>query len=103
MIYDRRTFLATTSGLALGARMPGIAAQGANDRVRVAVIGTGGRARGLMTLLKKLPGNEMVGVCDVYEPNLLQAAEIAAPSAIKVADYRRILDSREIDAVVIGT
>ncbi|MEO7272970.1 MAG: Gfo/Idh/MocA family oxidoreductase [Vicinamibacterales bacterium] len=103
MICDRRTFVATASGLALGARMPGIAAQGANDRVRVAVIGTGSRARGLMTLLKRLPGNEMTAVCDVYEPNLLQGAEIAGANAIKVADYRRILDNREIDAVVIGT
>ena len=53
--------------------------------------------------LKKLPGNEMTAICDVYEPRLLQAAEIAGASALKVADYRRILDNREIDAVVIGT
>jgi len=103
MICDRRTFVATASGLALGTRLPGIAAQGANDRVRVGVIGTGSRARGLMTLLKKLPGNEMTAVCDVYEPNVLQASEIVGSNPVKVADYRRILDSRDIDAVVIGT
>src|SRR6476619_1345201 len=56
-----------------------------------------------MTLLKRLPGNEMVAVCDVYEPRVLQAAEIAGTAAAKVADYRRILDDRTIDAVVIGT
>jgi predicted dehydrogenase len=56
-----------------------------------------------MSLLKRLPGNEIVAVCDVYEPNLLQAVEIAGTMATKVADYRRILDSRDIDAVVIGT
>jgi predicted dehydrogenase len=56
-----------------------------------------------MTLLKRLPGNEMVAICDVYEPRLLQAADIAGPAATKVADYRRILDDRTIDAVVIGT
>ena len=67
------------------------------------MIGTGGRARGLMNLLKKLPGNDMVAVCDVYEPRLLQAAEIAGTAAAKVVDYRQILDNREIDAVVIGT
>src|SRR6187399_1819371 len=100
MICDRRTFVATASGLAIGTRMPGIAAQGANDRVRVAVIGTGNRARGLMTLLKRLPGNQMTAVCDVYEPNLLKAVEIAGPNTTTVSDYRRILDNREIDAVV---
>jgi predicted dehydrogenase len=103
MICDRRTFFATASGLALGARMAGAGAQGASDRIRIGVIGTGGRARGLMTLLKKIPGNEMTAICDVYEPRLLQAAEIAGPTALQVSDYRRILDSREIDAVVIGT
>ena len=78
-------------------------AQGANNRIRIGVIGTGGRARGLMNNLKRLAGNEMVAICDVYEPRLLQAAEIAGPAATKVMDYRRILDDREIDAVVIGT
>jgi predicted dehydrogenase len=103
MICDRRTFFAAATGLAIGTRMAAATAQGANDRIRVAIIGTGGRARGLMNLLKRLPGNEIVAVCDVYEPRILQAGEIAGPAATKVADYRRILDDKTIDAVVIGT
>jgi predicted dehydrogenase len=103
MICDRRTFITAASGLALGTRLPSAAAQGANDRIRIGVIGTGGRARGLMNGLKKLPGNALTAVCDVYEPRLLQAYEIAGPDALKVSDYRRILDNREIDAVVIGS
>ncbi len=102
MTCNRRTFLTTASIVALGVRMAAATAQGANDRIRIGVIGTGGRARGLMGHLKKLPGNEMVALCDVYEPRLLQAAEIAGASAAKVSDYRRILDDRTIDAVVIG-
>ena len=102
MRCNRRTFFAAASGLALGARMAAASAQGANNRIRIGVIGTGGRARGLMGLLKRLPGNEMVALCDVYEPRLLQAGEIAGSTATKVADYRRILDDRDIDAVVIG-
>jgi len=104
-MIDRRTFLTAASGLALTTRVARASSsiQGANNRIRVGVIGTGGRARGLMQLLKRLPGNEMVAVCDVYEPRLLQAAEIATAATTKVADYRRILDDREIDAVVIGT
>ena len=103
MSYTRRTFLTAASGLVVGTRLAASSAQGANDRVRIGVIGTGSRARGLMSLLKKLPGNEMVAVCDVYEPRLLQAAEIAGTTAAKVVDYRKILDDRDIDAVVIGT
>jgi predicted dehydrogenase len=103
MSYTRRTFLTAASGLVIGSRLAASRAQGASDRIRIGVIGTGGRARGLMSLLKRLPGNEMVAVCDVYEPRLLQASEIAGTAAAKVSDYRRILDNREIDAVVIGT
>ena len=103
MICDRRTFFAAASGLALGTRMAAATAQGANDRIRIGVIGTGGRARGLMNQLKRLPGNELMAVCDVYEPRMLQAAEIAGAACRKVADYRRILDNADIDAVVIGT
>src|ERR1044071_1073280 len=100
MSYTRRMFLSAATGLVVGARLAGANAQGANDRIRIGVIGTGGRARGLMGLLKRLPGNEMVAICDVYEPRLLQAGEITGPAATKIADYRRILDNREIDAVV---
>ncbi len=103
MHCSRRVFLTTASGVAVSARMAGAAVQGANDRVRVAIIGTGSRARGLMGQLKPLAGVEIVGICDVFEPRLLQAAEIAGPGARKVDDYRRLLDNREIDAVLIGT
>src|SRR5215831_3352585 len=97
MSCTRRTFFTAASGVVISARLAANGIQGANDRIRIGVIGTGGRARGLMGLLKKLPGNEMVAVCDVYEPRLLQAGEIA-PSATRVADYRRILDDRQVDA-----
>jgi predicted dehydrogenase len=103
MICSRRTFFMSAAGVALGAHSALARVQGANDRIRIGVIGTGSRARSLMNLLKKLPGNEMVAVCDVYEPRMLQSAEIAAAGAAKTAEYRRILDDRGIDAVVIGT
>ena len=103
MSCTRRSFLTSASALVLGARLARASGQAANERIRIGVIGTGGRARALMALLKKLSGNEIVAVCDVYEPRLLQAAEIAGTAAAKVADYRRILDDPRIDAVVIGT
>jgi predicted dehydrogenase len=103
----RRRFLgaslgATTALLARWRPAPAWAL-GANDRIRVGVIGTGGRARGLTRQLKDLPGQEIVAVCDVYEPRLLEAAEIAGSQAAKVLDYRRILDDPQVHAVLIGT
>ena len=110
MACTRRVFLSTASGLVLAASplraqtsSPTDQIPGANNRIRIGIIGTGGRARGLMTNLKRLPGAEIVAVCDVYEPRLLQAAEIAGASAVKHTDYRRLLDDRQIDAVLIGS
>ena len=100
----RRRFLRTSLGatVALAGTRVVAAAVGANDRIRIGVIGTGGRARGLMRNLKDLPGQQIVAVSDVYEPRMLEAAEIPATKAVTVADYRRILDDKEIDAVLIG-
>lgn len=102
MAHTRRTFLSAASGLALGTRLASASAQGANDRIQIGVIGTGGRARGLMNRLKELDGVDLAAVCDVYEPRLLQAAEIARPGASRVSEYRRILDDPSLDAVLIG-
>jgi predicted dehydrogenase len=76
---------------------------GANDRIRVGVIGTGGRGRLLMGLFNKCPDAEIVAVCDVYEPRISQAKEKDAPQARQYRDYRQILDQQDIDAVVIAT
>jgi len=104
---DRRRFiggaLAGGALLALGPKLARAAVRGANDRVRVGVIGTGGRARGLMRQLKDIPGSELVAVSDVYEPRMLEAAEIAGPRAAKHPDYRRLLEDKEIDAVLVGS
>ena len=103
----RRRFLGTslgaTAAVLAGTRRAPASALGASDRIRVGVIGTGGRARGLMRQLKELPGQEIVAVSDVYEPRLLEAAEITSGKAAKVPDYRHILDDKSVDAVLIGS
>ncbi|HTU99859.1 MAG TPA: Gfo/Idh/MocA family oxidoreductase [Luteitalea sp.] len=102
MPTTRRTFLTAASGLALAPRLAAASVQGANDRIRIGVIGTGNRARGLMNTLKTIKGVELATVCDVYETSLDRAME-HAPGATRVADYRRVLDDKTIDAVLIGT
>ena len=41
---------------------------GANDRIRVGVLGSGHRARYVMELFKRVPDVEFVAICDVYAP-----------------------------------
>ncbi len=104
--WNRRRFVGTlagSAGLALGPRLAPASALGANERIRVGIAGTGGRARGLMRQLKELPGCELVAVSDVYEPRMLEAVEIAGTKAVKLPDYRRLLDDKDVHAVLIGS
>ena len=76
---------------------------GANDRIRVAGLGTGGRCTYLLSLANKA-GVEINALCDVYEPRRLAVKEKLAPDArADYVDYRAVLDRKDIDAVVIGT
>ncbi len=96
---DRRQFI-KAAALATAASYSRIL--GANDRVRVGGIGTGGRCQYLLGLLNKLGGNQIVAVCDVYEPRRLEAREKVAPEAREFTDHRKVLEQADIDAVVIG-
>ena len=92
---NRRTFLAATASSA--ARV-----LGANDRIRGAVIGAGGRGRYLTQQFKEI-GVEMAAVCDVYEPNLRKGLEVAATTAQGYANYERLLEDQSIDVVIVAT
>jgi len=95
---NRREFVAAAAGtFAAGER-----ALGANDRIRIGLIGTGGRCMYLAKLLKALPNTEIRYACDVYEPRRAAAVEAMGAPAKPTAEYREVLDSREVDAVVIG-
>ena len=77
---------------------------GANDRIRLGAIGTGGRCQYLLSQLKLIEQNEIVACCDVYQPRRLEAkAKYAIPDASDCLDFREILDRKDIDAVVVGT
>ena len=103
----RRTFLSSTAaGVAAATALRPSAAsariQGANDRVRVAVIGTGRQGVSDMRNHMALADVEIAAVCDVYGANLAKAAALA-PKAAQVKDFRAVLDDKDIDAVIIGT
>jgi predicted dehydrogenase len=95
----RRAFLAGTALTALSYRR----VLGANDRIRLGVIGTGERAQSLMKRLVQIPGNEQVSICDVYEPRLEAAQALLGSSTVKQhRDHREVLDRKDIDGVVIA-
>lgn len=72
------------------------------EKVRIGIIGPGSRGRFLMNLIKKNPKAEMVAICDIYQPSVDKALKIA-PKAKVYNDYRKLLEDKEVDAVVIAT
>lgn len=84
---------------------------GANDRIHVAILGIGGMGGGhLNNFLRehKERNIQIVGVSDVYTPRLNRAKQVSQEKG-GVADvqadkdYRRLLENKDIDAVLIAT
>lgn len=72
------------------------------DRIRGGIIGAGGRGRYLMGEFKEI-GVEMAAVADVYEPNLQAGMKIANTGAKAYDNYKRMLDDKSIDIVIVAT
>src|SRR5262245_28572054 len=71
-------------------------------QVKCAVIGLGAWGREILATPSRLKTAELVAVCDTYPASLKRAAG-SAPKAHGVEDYRKILEDKEIKAVIIGT
>src|SRR5690348_8384032 len=92
---QRRTFLLSTA-------LSQSRVLGANDRPRAGIVGSGGRGRYLIGQFKE-PGAEVAAVCDIYQPTLGAGLEDASPGARPSRDYRRLLDDKSLDAVIVAT
>jgi predicted dehydrogenase len=119
---SRRQFLKTTvvAGLGLAATRRSFAAAtsrpvGANEAVRVAVIGmggtetvggVGGRGHQLIASLLQVPDLRITALCDVDQTFLRREAQPLKDRGLDVAthtDLRRVFEDRNVDAVVIAT
>ena len=104
---NRREFLELTSASFLAASAIGkvqAALKGANDKLVVGLIGCGGRGTHDAGLFRKTPNVEVAYVSDVDDNRRAAAAKtFEIPSSKAVADLRRILDDKSVDAVVIAT
>jgi predicted dehydrogenase len=127
---SRREFLkdsttsaaAVTLGLSLASNHTIQAARGANEKIRVGFIGVGNRGTQLLNGFLKHDDAEVVALCDVYEPYLTRdyskvdkklrdslggrvpkMTEKLNSNVALYKDFRRLLDRKDIDAVVIGT
>ena len=94
----RRTFLASSVTALSASRI-----LGANDRIRLGIIGTGGRGSYLMSEANKCGGIEWVAVCDAWDARRDEALQVAGSGVEKFADYRSLLDRKDIDGVIVAT
>jgi predicted dehydrogenase len=102
-MVKRRDFLKTAAAsAALGLAFPSARVLGANDRVRLGIIGPGARGQELIREFLKVPNVEFVAAADVYTRRHEEVKSLA-PAARAFDDHRRLLDMKELDAVIVAT
>ena len=102
----RRDFLAHAAQAAAVVSTTALGASrvlGANGRVNVGLIGCGGRGMLMARLMAEVPNVRFTAVCDVYDLHAARAQEWAGPGCQSYRDFRKLLDRKEVDAVLIAT
>ena len=72
------------------------------EKARIGIIGTGSRGCFHIKHLVQMPNVEVVALCDNYRPHLEDAAQYY-PKAKLYDDYRRLLEQRDVEGVIIAT
>src|SRR5574338_1449134 len=76
---------------------------GANDRIRLGIIGSGGRGQHLMRMANQAGGIQWVAICDAWDQRRDEAAKLTDSPVEKIANYKQLLDRKDIDAVIVAT
>lgn len=107
--YSRRSFLKTTAaasaGLAFSAKSYG-SILGANNQIRIAIIGVNGRGKALTKSSLNVSDVSISHICDVdsqaVEQVQMMVKEATSESPKGEGDFRKILDDPEVDAIAIA-
>jgi predicted dehydrogenase len=99
---SRRNFIGKmATGIAGTLAAPG-SVLGANERIRLGIIGPGARGIEIVRDALSCPNTEFLGFADIYTKRLEEARKLV-PAAKTYLDYRHLLDDKDIDAVLIAT
>ena len=105
-MLNRRRFIQQLSGgvvaIAGSSMFPPGRVFGANDRIGFGLIGAGGRGMDIFEAALRAPNTQAVAVADVYSRRLDEVKAIV-PSIQTYTDFRRLLDNKSVDAVLIAT
>ena len=101
---SRREFTKAGAASAVAVSLPSTAAVARRtDKIRVGFVGVGNRGSQLMKAFATQEDCEFVGVADVYQPYRERARQNFGANLVVVEDYRKLLDRKDIDAIVIAT
>ena len=100
----RRDFLITGGSIAASVGLgPALARTGpATDQIGIGIIGVGSRGKQHFKFLQDVPMFKLVAYCDVL-PFRLDEAKAEEPGVRAYADYRRLLDDKDVEAVIVST
>lgn len=100
---NRREFVGNLAAGAVAlSALPSARALGANDRLRLGLIGAGDRGQEDLKNALKQPNVECVAVADLYTRRCDQV-KAKVPGVATYNDHRRLLERKDIDAVIIAT
>src|SRR5687768_3961963 len=102
---SRRDFLKkSVGGAAVLAAAPYLRVWGANDRLRLGLIGCGERGRHVMGLFRVDTRVSFTAFCDVFGDQLDKGRkEAEAKDAPGFSDHRKLLELKDVDAVLVAT
>ncbi len=101
---NRREFAKTTAGITAWTALSAGRILGANDRIGLALVGCGGRGRGVARGVLGAGNVEYRTMCDVWDQQANAAnKELAEGKATTDRDFRKVLEQKNIDAVHVAT
>ena len=104
---DRRRFLGATAAAAVA--VPSLYAAGAkaspgpNETINLGLIGCGGQGRADMVAHLRCPGTRCTALADVHAGQAAMAQKQFGPQAEVFKDYRKLLELKQVDAVIVAT
>ncbi len=99
LALNRRNFL---RGAGTATALSYSRVMGANEKLRLGVIGVGDRGSGDMGNFQKNPDIEVVALCDIYKAHLDRALT-RAPQAKTYTNHKELLANKDVDIVLIAT
>jgi len=70
--------------------------------VKIGVVGLGQWGKDILASLSRVPSAQVTAICDTYEAYATRAKKMA-PNAATFSDYRKLLESPEVEAVIVAT